>query len=87
MPRRRAAATWVLRPGWEPLPGIGAGPLSDAEMRERWDAYRERNGWSADEAPLGGDLYVVAEQPDIAAAEGAPSASPDAAAALEDEEV
>ncbi len=38
MPRRRAAATWVLRPGWEPLPGIGAGPLSDAEMRARWDA-------------------------------------------------
>ena len=75
-------ASWRLRAGWEPIPGVGIGPFTDADFKARWKAYRERGGWSAQEAPLGGAVYEKADDSDIAAAEGT-TASPDAAASSE----
>lgn len=55
------AREYIVRPEWEPLPGIGAGPLSEDEARERceargvpWDAFLRlyRSEDAEDGAPL-----------------------------------
>ena len=49
--------TWNVDPRWEPIPGIGPGPLTDEEFEARVKVLTERDG-SDPEAYRTSGVYV-----------------------------
>lgn len=61
---------WVVKDGWQPLPGIGPGPMTDDEFRERAATFAAANAFTVDEVVQNGPYERVTE----AAATPAPPA-------------
>ncbi len=55
--------TWNVAAGWEPIPGIGPGPLTDEEFEARVKVLTERDG-SDPEAYRTSGVYVSEGEPD-----------------------